>query len=834
MRLLKYILLTCTAVFGLFLDSTANPIDLATAQALAAKFMGTDDVWLSVTYRTDYEATSCYLFNTPDGFVIVAADDGMEPIIAYSHEGPFDPNQVPLPMEDYLQEYASRMQYAITHPIQDSGCQSNDAMPPLLTDRWHQGCLYNSLCPAGPGPCGHAEVGCVAVAMGQIMHYWGYPATGWGTHHYTNEGAVLSADFGNTAYDWDHMPDSLTGQSSQAEVEAVATLLYHCGVAVDMKYGASGSTAHSEELTDALVRYFDYARQLHKEKRSDYSDEEWTSLLKGCLAQRRPILYSGFGSAGHAFVCDGYDENNLFHFNWGWGGNANGYFSLGHLNPNGHDFNSSNFAILDIVPEYEPCIVSVSVFPPNTGNIEGTGECHYGTSCTLTATPTEDYDFLCWKRDGEILSELPSITFLVEDDINIEAHFSCFPVGQITACHAPDTSHPDHSDVSLSWSREDSEWVLLKQFGVNGETGGVATDGEYIYLNYAPWNDLPFAFEKYTMDGELVEAFNLEGIPDAFCLAYDGTDYYCNQLYSSDGLTILIRLDLDNKTVLDHTLMESWYASLAYDPGQDGFWLCEDHRARLHDRQGHRIVSSPTVQDYIYGSGYVTARDGTPHLLLLRDSGVFNYDIENNVIMERPVLAFESGSVLSYGACTGKYEDKDALFFAMNDSLRIYEIKGSLVQNTQIVCYRIYRSDSEGNVEMLADGIHGSTYLDTTWAAIQAGVYRYGISSVTSDGNELETLWSDTLLKTDYGLNESIADKALVYPNPVHDRLIVEHNRPIRRCEVFTMDGKPVYDTSHRSNRIEIQTQHWPSGTYLIRITTDDFVEMKQFIQLRE
>ena len=429
---MKKVLILLASGFTWLLPLMAHPVDQETAKAFAVKFMKTGDMEMVATYRTDQNANAFYVFNTKDGFVIVAADDCETPIIGYSHEGHFDPNNVPVQMEDYLQDFVSRIQYGIENRVvadkntarqwelvKAKGRLNDDktakSVAPLITDLWHQGCLYNSLCPAMENtPCDHARAGCVAVAMGMIMHYWGYPASGWGAHSYNNLGIQLSADFGNTAYDWDHMPDSLTESSSDAEIEAVATLLYHCGVSTDMQYSQDASLTDSREVPDALIKYFNYSRYLHLENRSKYNNEEWMALLKQCLDIQRPVYYSGNSDAGsHAFVCDGYDDNDLFHFNWGWGGLGNGYFAMGNLNPLGYVFNNKNYAILDINPQYEPWMVSASVFPPMAGTVDGVGEYHVSESCTLTAIPAEGYEFYCWKKKGNISSYDTSISFIV-------------------------------------------------------------------------------------------------------------------------------------------------------------------------------------------------------------------------------------------------------------------------------------------------------------------------------------------------------------------------------------------------------------------------------------
>ena len=767
---MKRILLYIIAILGLYLTSIAHPVDLQTARSVASKFMKTNDLQLVSTYQTDKNVASFYVFNTTDSFVIIAADDCETPIIGYSHEGRFDPNNVPVQMEEYLQDFAAIIQYGIENHIEADETtarqwelvkatgrlndqKTNKSIAPLLTTKWHQGCLYNSLCPTISGPCDHAEVGCVAVAMGQIMRYWRYPATGWGTNAYTNAGTTLSADFGNTSYDWDHMPDSLTENSTEAEIEAVATLLYHCGVSVKMFYNSNGSGANAQDVTDAMRRYFSYSRNIHFEKQKNYSNDEWLSLLRNDLDLQRPVLYSGSGSAGgHSFVCDGYDDNDLLHFNWGWG-RADGYFALGNLNPLGYTFNKNNTAIFDIIPQYEPCLVFATSYPTTGGIIEGAGEYHIGEQCTLTAIPSENYGLYCWKRDGQYVSNPLSFTFTVnKDTLNIEALFSCLPVSQITANYAPDASNPFSSSVGLSWTYEDSEWPLLKQFGTDEECSGVVSDGEHIYVTYAYWDPHPFSFGKYTMDGELLERFNLEGIPDASSLGYDGTNFYCNAGHS--GLSLLYTLDFYNKTVIDSTAMSRWFGSVTYDPEYDGFWLGHDYGVLLYNRQGQIIKTSPTLEDYIYGVGYYTAQDGNPHLLLTRTSGIYNYDINSNLIYERPLVSIDWDYTYGLGAHVGKYDGKDAIFVAIDHSIRIYEIKNTNEQMEHSIGYRIYRSDSEGHTVMLADGIEGASYIDNSWENAATGLYRFGISRIFENGGESEIIWSEPIEKQHIGISE--------------------------------------------------------------------------------
>ena len=795
-QLIKTLFL-CFALFGLFLESFAHPIDLQTAQSIAAKFMGTDDLQLSTTYTTDKNENAFYVFNTSNGFIIVSADNCETSILGYSREGRFDPNNVPPQMEDYLQDFVAGIQYGIeNHIVADeatakqwelvkaTGRLNNrkdiKSVEPLLTEMWHQGCLYNSLCPAmGKVPCGHAEVGCVAVAMGQIMHYWRYPTTGWGSHSYYHMGyvnATLSADFANTVYDWEHMPDSLTETSSEAEIEAVATLLYHCGISVDMKYTTNGSGADSGDVPNALIRYFNYSRRMHIEKRSDFNDEEWISMLKACLDLQQPVYYGGKGSqGGHAFVCDGYDDNDLLHFNWGWG-RANGYFALGHLNPIGFHFNDDNSAIFGIVPQYDPWPVTVTITPPNAGTVIGTGEYHIGETCTLTAVPSDQCDFYCWKKDGQIMTFNPTYTIGVEEDdiYGIEANFTLGMSTNIVASHYPDPNNPDSPSVSLTWGVQGiNEWILVKEFDVGEHEDGVGTDGEFIYTSCSS-SYYPVVFGKYSMEGNPIETFNIEGSGHSAALAYDGNYFY--YLTANRNLHCI---DFATKTLISSVPLYpptgQYYRNTlcAFDPISDGFWLVYEYgssyvhnKLKLINRSGQTICESPIIPysmldyyDGIYGSCQLMANDGTQHLLFANGGKLYDYNITNNIISDRCLIAFNHNFK---GVCIGQLKGKEALFVVYSNKVHIYERNGHL---SQIVGYRIYRADSEANTIMLADGVTNTSYIDTTWNDANAGEYRFGVSSVFSNGIESEIIWSDPIVKTDFGIPENDSEQDNAEPS---------------------------------------------------------------------
>ena len=322
-----------------------------------------------------------FVFNTASGgFVVVSANDVAYPILGYSDENSLKAENIPSNVKAWLDLYAKEIQMAV-----DSGVvQSEDVMKawsnvesysnaavivsPLILTRWNQSPLYNNLCPMDNAKNERTVTGCVATAMAQVLKYWDYPVTGNGDYSYNHTLGTQFADFGVTTYDWANMPLELTATSTDAQVAAVAQLMYHCGVSVEMDYGVSStggsgaftisSKSNSTHCAEyALREYWGYKPTLQGLQKAKYSDADWKKMLKDDLKAGRPIIYSGYGDGGHCFVCDGYNEDEYFHFNWGWGGMYDGYFLLNALAPGsggigsgGGTYNNDQQAIFGVEP----------------------------------------------------------------------------------------------------------------------------------------------------------------------------------------------------------------------------------------------------------------------------------------------------------------------------------------------------------------------------------------------------------------------------------------------------------------------------------------------------
>ena len=311
--------------------------------------------------------TDCYYVFAlePAGFVIVAADERVKPILGYSYTNNFVVEDMPDNILYWLDNYKKQIKAVIDNNFQpdqetratwtrlkagqNTTVRSGNSVEPLLQTTWNQSCYYNLFCPIdSSGPCNRVYAGCVATAMAQVMHYWEWPTQGFNSHSYTCDYGTLSVDFSTSTYNHNNMPNALSSSTSTSQKEEIARLIYNCGVAVDMDYGPDGSSAYSSDVPAALYNYFAYTDNGTYVYKSNYTDSNWENLIKQELDNMRPVYYSGHGSGGHAFVCDGYDENSLFHFNWGWSGSSDGYFSLSALNPSTHDFSSSQAAVIGV------------------------------------------------------------------------------------------------------------------------------------------------------------------------------------------------------------------------------------------------------------------------------------------------------------------------------------------------------------------------------------------------------------------------------------------------------------------------------------------------------
>ncbi len=366
--------------FSLFLIGTfllANPISLQQANQVAKNTLIESDLNLGISRSSKdinlklspLSNEQIYIFNNSNnnGFAIISNSDAAFPILAFSSDKEFPTEDVPPAVQQFLDSYKTQIieieknNLPITTDIANiwqkysnpnfTPERDRDVVEPLVKSLWNQCKYYNTLCPEdSDGVDGHVPVGCVATAMSQIMHYHKYPTQGNGFHSYYSDYGYHEANYGETTYNWENIPNYLTDYNDD-----LALLGFHCGVSVNMNYGTHGSGAWTSDVAYALEEYFDYNSDIQHYYREDFSDSDWENMLKTNLNDGLPLEYSGSSdTSGHAFVCDGYQGENHFHFNWGWDGLFNGFYYLNNLNPRTSTFNDWQTAIFNIYPNHEP------------------------------------------------------------------------------------------------------------------------------------------------------------------------------------------------------------------------------------------------------------------------------------------------------------------------------------------------------------------------------------------------------------------------------------------------------------------------------------------------
>lgn len=399
-----------------------------------------------------------------EGWVMVAANDVAHPILAYSNTGTFRTDNQPANLKVWLRGYDRQ----ITRAAQDENYVANEqvqnewktlrkganpvkaavVVSPLIKTGWDQDSPYWNSCPQKSGS--RCYTGCVATAMAQVMNYHQWPKNGTGSH--TIKGTSYSANFGSTTYDWENMLNSYSGSSTSAQKTAVATLMYHCGVAVDMSYGTAaegGSGAYTIDYNGywsshgtmcaetALTQFFGYKSSTIKGYYRDGSPEdgmkswtkaEWIAMLKEELDAQRPIMYAGAGyedpsdpdtGYGHSFVCDGYDSSDKFHFNWGWSNSCDGYYDVDALEPsepgsgggNG-EYNLEQDVIIGIVPDKKDLPMITITW--SVDGVETTSEIMQEDPLVLPANPANCENgkvFVGWTAESEVSGDAPADLF---------------------------------------------------------------------------------------------------------------------------------------------------------------------------------------------------------------------------------------------------------------------------------------------------------------------------------------------------------------------------------------------------------------------------------------
>lgn len=326
----------------------------------------------SRTATTASPSDAYYVFNNDaGGFVIIAGDDAVTPVLGYTSTGAFDAENLPDGLKDLLKSYERQIAaLGDNYVANQTATRAAFTGEKLLnTAEWNQMAPFNKYTP------NNYVTGCVATAGAIVMKHHGYPAKGTGSHSYTWNGQTLTANFEHT-YDWASMPAKYDG-TNDAAFDGVARLMADLGVAVEMQYDKDGSGAYIGNLVTALQKYYGYSKLSHLMAIEDVGAEAWNGRLREEIDANRPVLYAASDPAGggHAFVIDGYKDEN-FSVNWGWGGYCDGFYKIGALNPEsvgkptGDKYNVGQSAVFGMQPSDGTEKVSGMGFLTNVGELQ--------------------------------------------------------------------------------------------------------------------------------------------------------------------------------------------------------------------------------------------------------------------------------------------------------------------------------------------------------------------------------------------------------------------------------------------------------------------------------
>ena len=342
----------------------ASPINENQARSIAADFMSRHAMTstnLKMAHKAPLKSAvgsdnaAYYVFNGSNGgFVIVSGDDSAPAVLGYSDKGTFDANNQPEAMQHLLEGYAAQIQ-ALTMGAKPALRQSlGAAIRPLVTAHWAQTAPFNTMLPTLSNG-NQAVSGCVATAMAQVLYYWKHPTVSTAIPEYTSQYLGINMPALEPAqFNWNAMQDIYLSNDTQSEgALAAAQLTLYCAQSVQMNFMYGVSSANTALIPSAISTYFGYKASAHCEYRENFTTQGWTNLIYNELSNGRPVIYSGSkASGGHAFICDGYDGEGMFHMNWGWGGMSDGYYLINVLNPDAQGTGSASDAYGYILSQF--------------------------------------------------------------------------------------------------------------------------------------------------------------------------------------------------------------------------------------------------------------------------------------------------------------------------------------------------------------------------------------------------------------------------------------------------------------------------------------------------
>lgn len=842
---MKKHILTLLALVVACLSMHANPVGQETARRLGQSFAASNfefsrqssDLNLVYTAFSDRGEACYYVFNIGDtGFVIIAGDDHYRPVIGYSEEGIFDPDDMAPALVDYLEGVRQGVMEAAASAAAQPAVAADWAMLEktgrmvsrhggredeyLVETKWNQNYPYNYFCPEGAGgPGGHCYAGCVATAAAQLMRYWSHPIQGQGSHTYYPEDhpeyGPLTANFGETTYDWANMPNSISSSSPIEQIEAVALLIYHAGVSVDMNYRPSSSGAVTGLLCQTMPAYFFYTDQMANLYREEYTHEEYMQLIIKAIDMNWPMVHRG---GGHAYVLDGYNDNDMVHFNWGWSGSSDGWFNIDE-----HGYTEGESVIYNYVPAE---IYAATPNMPTDLNVVAS------TDGTLSAA-------LTWKNP---MITLTNQNLAAIDQIVVERN------GQVVYTEDNPTPGAEMSIVDETVPYYDVFDYAVYSV-VNGQRGASAVAEKVLVSPTCNWNII-------------MQSSAFQGWNGGYVILYSGTGKEICRLTTTNSspqsvefavpvgqvsfgwsrprnnvnnVTIIIK-DSENNTMYTYQGNTSGLTEGILLEANNGCGnelnVQAPYNLRAATEAGDATLTwemSGDEPEY----GYLVYRDEQRIAMVIGGESRMYVDEDLTAGHCYTVTALGLGgetehsneTCASAGDCMGA-SDFDYEYVGEN-----YKIKLSWTRpevSAGLSGYYLYRKfGEEGTYEKIKQlGASATVYTDNT-ANVQGDYYYrlyayYGGIDCTSAPASLKDDPTKFYLKVYYSpteVDENQASALKLYPNPAQQSLSLEAEG-MTHMEVYDVLGQLVYQQDAESNNLTLNVSDWTEGLYFVKVQT--------------
>ena len=809
------------SVNGLFAQSIVNEsFAKKIGESFIANKMGKADVRLNLYHieKNDIGKPNLYIFNVESGgFVMVSASKNVRPVLAYSLRNSYE-GEIPATARYFIDNYSRNADYfdALGIPMSDEVVKEwktleNNELPvakntytvePLIQTHWNQDYPYNYYAPATSGgwwggPGGHCYAGCVACAMSQIMKYWDHPVQGHGAHSYTHSTyGEQSANFGATTYNWAIMPNSLGSQANDA-AKAVALLMYHCGVSVNMNFGPDGSGAQSRDVETAMRKYFGYCSATYKE-RSAYTIDEWIAMLKSELDKSQPMYFSGSSDSGggHAIVCDGYDNNDYFDFNLGWSGSGDGYYSIDDV----HGYHNNEAIVMNIIP--------LEINSDNHGIIyvasDGTGD----GSSWANATPYLEYASAVatdaiqqvWVKTGTYYGDRNNINgaFLIYGNNNVYGGFAGdeaygFNINDRDLEANPtildgenerrvlcQPNHIKNNEIAL-WDG------FIIQNGYSGSGSGVYMGGNSMLSNCKILNNsangfgggvyiiTPFYQNSIVHIKNCIFENNCGSLGGALCDMFGATIQNCRftgNTANTKGGAYYVYANKNSKIV--NTIFANNSAKLG---------------GAMYNKGNITIINCDMIGNHVTDNGGAMYNES-------HDSKVFNSIFWGNMKNDVPNQIM-GATTYSYCAIQGGHPGTNNInLSADNDG-------------------------SDGNYPRFVNPEEGDYTIDRLSACVDAGDNSVsGIINPDFLGNPRIVNYRIDIgaIENQYYdmTGETNAEKFDIYPNPIDNQMIIAKNGDIK-VEVYNALGQHII-SAEANDKIIINTSDWEKGVYLVKV----------------